>query len=368
MFVHHSGGFGGAPKSMGFIIKNIDQKKFAPHLLNISDGPINDFFKKLQCELTIAKGIRPFHGSYVVTTNLFHYLYGWFFLIPSIIRGYRYIKHIKPDLIHLNSTCLFAFAIAAHLLKVKTVCHVREPIRKGIAGWPLRFFNKAFVSGFIAISQFDLDSLGLNERYNIPNEVIYNFVEKFSKNNLLEENKFRQELELKKTDTLFLYLARFADSNGWEQLVQMAKDIVNNNENVHFVLVGANNKKHFIDTGNPNIRILKYRTDVDEILKAADVFVCPFVLPHFARGVIEAAAFGKPSIGSNIGGVDELIKDKHTGLLYSSEKQFAEACRTLIENSESRTTYGNNAYIFAKENFDPIKNLKRTYHFYNGII
>ncbi|WP_289040654.1 glycosyltransferase family 4 protein [uncultured Zobellia sp.] len=368
LFVHHSGGLGGAPKSMGYIIKNIDKSKYSPHLLNISEGPINDFFRKLPCKLTIIKEIRPFHGSYVVKTNPYHYFYGWFFLLPSIILAYRNLKRIKPDLIHLNSTCLFSFAIAAFFLKITTVCHVREPIRNGVAGWPLRFFNKAFVSGFIAISQFDLDSLRLKKEKNIPKEVIYNFVEHFSQNHISKENKFRQELKIKEEDTLILYLARFADSNGWRQLVRMAKKIVKEHDKTHFVLVGANNKKHFINTGSSNIRILGYRSDVDEILKGADIFICPFVLPHFARGVIEAAAYSIPGIGNDIGGVNELIKNNQTGLLYRNEPEFIICCKKMIKDSKLRQSLGQGAYMFAKENFNPDVNLKRTYEFYTRFI
>lgn len=367
LFVHHAGGFGGAPKSMSFIIKNLDKKKYSAHLLNIAQGPINEFFKELPCELTVPKkGIRPFHGSYVVKSNLYHYLYGWFFLLPSIILAYRHLKKINPNLIHLNSTCLFSFAIAARFLKIKTICHVREPIRKGWVGWPLRFFNKTFVSGFIAISQFDLDSLKLQESVNTPHQIIYNFVESFNNTPMELNSDFRKELNINETDILFLYLARFADSNGWKELVEMAKDVVLKNSTVHFVLVGAKDKEHFIDTGHTNIHIVKFRSDIDKILKTSNIFVCPFILPHFARGIIETAAYGIPSIGSNIGGVNELIKPSVTGLLYESKEEFMHSCDTLINNKELRNILGTQAYTFAKESFEPDKNLKRTYEFYNN--
>jgi glycosyltransferase involved in cell wall biosynthesis len=369
LYVHHSGGFGGAPKSMSYIIKNLDQKKYSPYLLNIAEGPINDFFRKLPCELIIPKkGIRPFHGSYVVKSNLFHYLYGWFFLIPSIFLAYKHIKTVKPDLIHLNSSCLFAFAIAARIQNIPTACHVREPIRKGWAGWPLRFFNKAFVSGFIAISQYDLNSLGLRETNSKVNVVIYNFVEKFSDVVNSNQNYFREELNIKEKDIMFTYVARFADANGWRELIDMAKEVVLKNSTTHFVLVGAQDEKHHVDTEHKNIHILKFRSDVDEIFKASDVFVCPFILPHFARGVIEAAAYSKPAIGSNIGGVNELIKNKTTGFLYDSSDEFTTLCQKLIEDDALRHSLGFEAYKFAKENFDPDKNLKRTYDFYTNFI
>ena len=369
LFAHHAGGFGGAPKSMSYIIKGLDQSKYDAHLLNIAQGPINEFFKELPCELTVPKkGIRPFNGSYVVESNLYHYLYGWFFLLPSIFLAYRHLKRIKPDLIHINSSCIFAFAIAGYFCGIKTICHVREPIRKGWEGWPLRFFCKIFVSGFIAISQFDLDSLQLPKNSSKPSTVIYNFVEKYNVEQDNSENSFREELNIKSNQTLCLYLARFSASNGWEKLIEMAKDVLQANKDAHFVLVGANSPEHFVDTGHKNIHIVKFRSDVDELLKATDIFICPFTLPHFARGVIEAAAYSKPSIGSNIGGVNELIKNNVTGFLYESKDEFINACNILIENKALRNSLGKDAYSFAAENFNSEKNLKRTYEFYTKFL
>tara|TARA_R110002050_G_scaffold69630_2_gene150683 strand:+ start:14705 stop:15835 length:1131 start_codon:yes stop_codon:yes gene_type:complete len=364
LYVHHAGGFGGAPKSMGYIIKNLDRDKYDPQILNIVPGPINEFFKELPCKVTVIKEIRAFHGSYVVKSNLFWHLLSWFFLLPSIILAYKNIKKIRPDLIHLNSTCLFAFAIAAYFLKIKVVCHVREPIRKGWAGWPLRVFNKKFVSGFIAISQFDLDSLQLPKSYTKPREVIYNFVENYHDEAKPIYNEFRKELKISKDDILLLYLARFADSNGWKELIQMVKPLIAEHAHVHLALVGAKNEDDFIDTGSDHIHIVGFRPDISEILKTSDIFICPFVLPHFARGVIEAAAYSKPSIGAQIGGVNELIKDNKTGFLYDNQDEFINYCNLLIQNEELRAKMGLQALKFARTNFDPNKNLIRTYAFY----
>ncbi|APU95293.1 hypothetical protein BV902_02225 [Sphingobacterium sp. B29] len=81
LYVHHAGGYGGAPKSMGYIIKNLNLDLYHPVLLNISQGPINDFFsKEVGCELIIdSKFMRPFHGSYVVENSISIFLRNWIF-------------------------------------------------------------------------------------------------------------------------------------------------------------------------------------------------------------------------------------------------------------------------------------------------
>lgn len=366
LYVHHAGGFGGAPKSMSYIIKSLDREKYSPILINISEGPINDFFSTLPVKLMLVKGIRPFHGSTVVEKSIKLFIRNWIFLLPSILKANKIIKNQNIDLIHLNSTCLFAFAIAAKWNGVKVICHVREPLREGFWGNPLRYFCKKYIEGFIAICHYDLSSLKIPNSSRIKKEVIYNFVEPATIN--LLNKSFRSELGIKDDEVLFLYLARFSKSNGWIDLVKMAEEIVNQKPNYHFVLVGASNANQTNFTNSKNIHILPFRQDVSSILESTDVFVCPFTEPHFARGVIEASAFGIPVIGSNIGGVEELVIHNKTGFLYSDKDEFIEFAYILGEDKGLRKNMGANGILLVKDKFEMCKNLEQTFHFYNEFI
>ncbi|MBW4360341.1 glycosyltransferase family 4 protein [Flavobacterium taihuense] len=366
LYVHHAGGFGGAPKSMGFIIKDLDKSKFYPVLVNIEDGPINEFFETLPVKLIKVNGIKPFHGSTVVEKDWKLFLRNWIFLIPSILKASKLLKEIKPDLIHLNSTCLFSFAIAARLNNIKIISHVREPLRKGLWGAPLRFFCKKYIDGFIAISKFDLESLKISSKTEILSEVIYNFVEDVDMNT--SYNSIKTELNLNEEDVVFLYLARFAKSNGWKQLVTMGLSLTEKYKNFHFVLVGAQNKLQLNYVNHKNIHILPFRRDVSSILKSSDVFVCPFTEPHFARGIIEASAHGLPIIGVNIGGVNELVLENTSGFLYKNSPDFQKCAVLLGEDKQLRKKMGKDGIAFSKQNFNMKVNLERTYRFYDNYL
>lgn len=366
LYVHHAGGFGGAPKSMGYIIKDLDRNKYIPSLLNIEEGPINEFFKNQGIELFKMKGARPFHGSTVVEKSFMLLIRNYLYLIPSIIRAYFFIKKHKPKLIHLNSTCLFAFAMAAKLNNVKVICHVREPLREGFWGAPIRFFCKKYVDGFIAICKNDLNSLRLKTKAKNKAVVIYNFVDEIGFKQ--KTKSLKNELGLKVNDIVFLYLARFAKSNGWEELIKEAIKISSKKKNFHFVLAGATQEYELNYSKNKNIHILPFRKNVKELLTGADVFICPFTEPHFARGVIEASALGLPIIGANIGGVNELIKNNKTGFLYNNFSELENAIVKLGGDKQIRIEMGNEGVSFAFESFNHKKNLKETYSFYNEII
>ncbi|WP_162419555.1 glycosyltransferase family 4 protein [Cyclobacterium roseum] len=365
VYVHHAGVFGGAPKSLSYIIKYLDKNEYSPSLINIEEGPINEFFEDIPVQLVKVNGIRPFHGTTVVEKSFKLLLRNWIFLLPSIYRAYRILKKSKPDLIHLNSTCLFAFGIAGYLLKIKVICHVREPLRDDFWGFPLRFFCKNFIKNYIAISEFDLKSLQLPYSTIYKSVVIYNFVEEIQ---CVERDVLFSKLGIANTDIIFLYLARFAKSNGWEELIKMAKKVIRDNPTFHFVLVGAQNEDDLKYNDIENVHLFPFAQDVETFLCGADVFVCPFVMPHFARGVIEASACGLPIIGSNIGGVNELVVHDSTGFLYSNESEFLKYVNTLGKNQSLRNDMGENGMKFAKKNFDIGKNLHKTYSFYSKVI
>ncbi|WP_157740866.1 glycosyltransferase family 4 protein [Mucilaginibacter xinganensis] len=309
----------------------------------------------------------------MVEKSLKLFIYNWVYLIPSVLRATKIINKLKPDLIHLNSTCLFAFSIAARLSRVnpRVICHVREPLRKGLWGAPLRFFCKKNVDGFIGISQFDLGSLNIsnsNSNQRIKTKLIYNFVNIDEYSPGISKNTLRKKLNIKAGEIVFLYMARFAKSNGWEFLIERAKEMVIEHPNFHFVLLGSSAKQAEEIAAPGNVHIEQFTNEVIDILWDADVFVCPFIEPHFARGVIEASAVGLPILASQIGGVDELVKDGVTGFLYNNPKQFNNYAIQLGNNIELRAQLGKNGRLFAEECFEQTKNLKETYEFYNEIL
>jgi len=371
LFVHHAGGFGGAPKSMSYIIKNLDAGSYTSTLLNITEGPVNDFFRSIPVKLIIDKRIKAFHGSTVVEKSLKLFIYNWLYLIPSVLRALKMINKLNPDLIHLNSTCLFAFSIAARLSRVKpkVICHVREPLRNGLWGAPLRFFCKRNVDGFIGISKFDLESLKIsNYGKAIKTKLIYNFVNIDEYAPGASTNTLREKLNIKPNEIVFLYLARFAKSNGWESLIEMAKEVITEHKNFHFILLGASEKQVEEIRLPDNIHVMAFTNDVIDVLRQSEVFVCPFTEPHFARGVIEASAIGLPILASKIGGVDELVKNGSTGFLYETAKQFSHYAVQLGEDEKLRGSMGKNGRLFAEESFEQMKNLKETYKFYNEVL
>ncbi|GIS66933.1 MAG: hypothetical protein CM1200mP6_00010 [Anaerolineaceae bacterium] len=52
----------------------------------------------------------------------------------SVRATHNYLRNLKPDLVHLNSSTLAASAQASHEAGIPVVWHIREPLAKGYFG------------------------------------------------------------------------------------------------------------------------------------------------------------------------------------------------------------------------------------------
>jgi glycosyltransferase involved in cell wall biosynthesis len=88
---------------------------------------------------------------------------------------------------------------------------------------------------------------------------------------------------------------------------------------------------------------------------ASDVFALPSLASEsFGITLIEAMSARKPIVASKIGGVPEIIRDSHNGLLFDPwhSKGLAERVNTLLDDEEYADRLGNNAHRDALEKYD----------------
>ncbi len=95
---------------------------------------------------------------------------------------------------------------------------------------------------------------------------------------------------------------------------------------------------------------------VDEprcLMQACDVLVLATIEETFGLVLIEAMSVGTPVVGSNRGGVPEIIDDKQTGLLFEScdSQSLFHVLETLYLNPEQAKAYASQASIKVQEKF-----------------
>lgn len=373
LYIHHGGNQGGAPRSLAFLIEKLDKTMYEPYVLVISDERNIDFFIRCGAKVIYEPRIEPFHGSTVSGMSYKLFARNILGVIPSWLYIRKIIKEVNPDLVHLNSTCLF---VLAHSIKtffphLPVVCHIREPLLPNLFGGLLRKGNLASVDYFIAIEEFDAKSVTTDSS---KVSVVYNFVDFDMYDHTIVSRVLRDELSLSDEDFIVLYLARFAPQNGTLGLVS---EFAKHHDNIHLVLVGASSGdpreyleavKEVVDSCD-NMHILGFRSDIPELIASSNLLVCPFIEPHFSRSVIEAGAMGKASVISNVGGLSELVLHNKTGMIYPYDdfSQCYNYCHELSQNSKKLHRMNNNAYAYACENFEARNNANKIFKIYDDM-
>ncbi len=377
LYVHHAESEAGAPRSLAFLIDNLDKDKYEPYVLISFDYEGNKkLFEGVGAKVIYKPLMGPWHGSTVSGMSLGMLYFNLKHAIPTYYKMFDVLKEVKPDLVHLNSTCLFivAKAVKKSDSNIPVVCHVREPLLPNYWGDILRRNIEKYVDYFVAIEKYDINSLKTNKRY----EVINNFVDFNVYNSKVKSSILHEELHIDEKHKILLYLARISPENGALEMIKAIEDLLKKRKDIHLCLVGARlqcrteyqDKVMKISEKYENIHILSFRKDIPEIIASSDVLITPFKEPHFARSIIEAAAMGVPAIGSDIGGIQELIINNKTGYLIENNDNNAlkEKCEFLVDNDGVRRKFGQNAEEYAKENFEAIKNSKRTFEIYDKLL
>jgi glycosyltransferase involved in cell wall biosynthesis len=114
-----------------------------------------------------------------------------------------------------------------------------------------------------------------------------------------------------------LTVARLDEQKGHANLLKAAAEI----PGALFVFAGDGPERAGLEKQVEELRLsdrvifLGQRNDVRELLRGCDLFVLPSLFEGLPLSVMEAMAAGKPVIASDIGGVNELVRNGETGYL-----------------------------------------------------
>ncbi len=158
-------------------------------------------------------------------------------------------------------------------------------------------------------------------------------------------DSFRMEHRL--TDKpIVLFVGNLIKRKNVESLLE-AKKIANSD--YYLVVVGdgplfKNLRKKVKDENIRDVIFTGARDDVEDIIPSCDVLILPSFSESFGLVLIEALACGKPVIGSDVGGITEIINDD-VGLLVDPTKisSIALAIDRLVNDENLRLVLSMNA-------------------------
>lgn len=275
----------------------------------------------------------------------------------------RYLKMIKPDIVHVNSHLFFSsyqIVKAANSLDIPSVVTVHGfSVRRNLVADALQevylrtmamlLFKK--VTAVICLTRSDAEKvtniIGDNDKtYVIPNAVDAEF--------------FRPSSV--KDPKLVAWVGRFVPEKGLTYLLKAMQKVSKERDGARLVLVGSGpmenelaNLVSRLHLGN-NIFFVgsASRAEVASILSKSSIFAFPSLEEGLPLSVLEAMASGTPIVGSAIPGISSIVTHKKDGLLVPTKdtEALADAILALLDDEKIRREMGLNARRLMVEKYD----------------
>lgn len=166
-------------------------------------------------------------------------------------------------------------------------------------------------------------------------------------------------------------IANFYPTKGLPYLIEAAAKLKIKHD-FQIVIVGDGIERAYLES-----LILKYNLeeniilagqipDAAKYLKAFDIFVLPSVKEGLPYAILEAMAAGLPIVATTVGGIPEMIRSGHDGLLVAPKnpEELAGAIEKLIDQPELRELLGKNALASRQQKFGINEMLKKTEQLY----
>jgi glycosyltransferase involved in cell wall biosynthesis len=294
--------------------------------------------------------------------------------MTSVIRAIPHlamlIHQYQIDLVHVNEFIDFHALMAAKLLRIPTVCHIRTIVER-----PLLFkyvmvaLVRCFSDRIVCVSNAVKTSM-FGERMSNGRQigVVYDGgpdLERFDPS-LYDRVGTRRSIGLDERDYVVGLISKFVQVKGHMHLIEAAKRIRETvGDSFRYLLIGGPVDGHeaYLDQVKTSIRdngltrsfvLAGYRSDVPALLSACDVVVhLPLYQDPFPGVVLEAMAMEKPVIVYRSGGTVEQLKDGASGLLVAQGDLdgLADLIIQLSRDVALRQRIGKNARRYAQSSF-----------------
>ncbi|MBD3231364.1 glycosyltransferase [Candidatus Dependentiae bacterium] len=390
LYIHHGKGLGGAPLSLLYLIENLDKEKYHPIVLFLQGSQVVDLYKSKGIEVYGPLNLYDFSHTKICWYKWYH-PHLFFKVLKDTFKTIYYVANywfekIQPDLVHLNTSSLIAWAKVAYKKNIPVIFHVREPLAKGYLGFRKKIIKKyvdKYSSAIVPICKNDSLPWKTNSKVNI----IYNAVDskKFNRNILM--NNFLLKYNLSTQTPKILFLGGLSKEKGTLIIFEIFKRLLKLRSDVQLLVAGDFNlqicskfnlKNHFpsqvykkrvnkiLQSIKKNVLFLGAINNIEEVMAACDVIVFPATVGHFARPIIEAGFMAKPVVASKLAPLNELIIDGKTGFLIEPQnyKMWVEKLNMLLINEGLNKKIGENGYQYCIKNFDIKDQIKKIQNIY----
>ena len=294
-----------------------------------------------------------------------------FLLIKKII---KICKKRKTDIIigySLQFFSCFSAAIVAKILRIPFICRIvgasSTTNKKGI-----EIFSKIYDKTFAKITLKIADKVIVQTKSMISRplklgaclqkiSIVEDGIDFARFSGIIDVETLRKSLKIQKSDIVITFISRIFELKGIEDLIVVSKQILNEYENVVFLIAGKGSLEKKVEREakkTKNLVYLGFRKDVPNLLAISDIYVLPSYSEGLSPAILEAMASGLPVVTTNVGSNPDININGKYGNLISPGDQYnlKKNIVNLIQNESLRKDLG----ILNKKNIQDNFDLKIT--------
>ncbi len=345
---------GGAERLTLDLIENLDKEVFSPSLLLFAGQGF--FYPEALAKRIRVKSLKK---RFIIDPINFYFIY-------------KYIKNLKPDIVHTQMGADFYGRLAAKLAGVKIIVSTEHNVLdnyKPFTSW-LKKKTASWSNTTICVSKAIEDDIKKQYVNKVPLELIYNGIniEKFS------------QIERKKDvggEIIFGSLGRLSEQKNYSLLIKAISEV--KSETKFKVKIAGEGvlKKSLIEEiklakVEDKIELVGVKEDVSGFLKDLDFFILPSKWEGLGIVLLEAGLAHLPVLASATGGILEIIEDKKTGILFVNNDvlDLTKKIEYFLDknNRKALDILGENLYTKVVNNFAISKLIKKYEQVYLSLI
>ena len=352
-------------------LRFLDRQKYRPVVVFINKNHYAELIRKMDISVYIltdyllSKHVNRFltlilHklSRFIEIFTPYLYLpYIRFIKAPLIYKICRLIKKNNIELIHLHTQLhrdLFG-VFAAKKMKVPCISHLRSNRSHGFEARRARFCNQ-FITSYLAISKGIKNhwiNLGLDKN---KTKILYDgiIISSIKPANIRKDWNIGDEVK---------YIIGCVGRLSWEKghifllnafalFSKMMPDTV-------LVIVGDGDIKKELEQNAYDLGLREkiiftgYQLNASDMTAAFDLLIVPSKEEPFGLVVIEGMRAGTPVIGTNAGGIPDIIEHNRNGMLieYNDVEALSEAMKKLLIDEQLRSKVTSKGFETVKERF-----------------
>lgn len=360
LFIHQSAELYGSDKTLLLLLKGMNRSKFNPVVIVPFDGPLKAELERIEVEVVIAPVLKLYRDMFAPKNFLrfFKDVRKAMSAVNKLDQKYRF------DIVYSNTLAVLLGMLFALKKKRVHLWHVHEIIEHPkILATVFPILLKNFADVVICNSNATRSNLTKrNPKIVTKSLVIYNGLEPGKSTNL---SITKESYGFSNDDIVVTLVGRISRLKGHKWVLNTILAHFSEHKNLKFLFVGSPvpNQEYYLDEIreiisrnrlNEMVKILPFTYDLNPIWFITDIALMPSTEPEsFGMVALEAMLAQKPVIGSNHGGLAEIIVDENTGYLVTPNDvpSLSAALKNMINNTSLRKQMGNEGHKRAIKEF-----------------